>query len=143
MSRLHIEYGLRWRWTGAKVKRSIANPETMVLVASEAGALVGFAIMKFGEETAHLMLLAVSPTSRRRGIGRGMIDWLEKSCITAGIQRVQLEVRSGNFPARHFYESLGYRYVGQIAGYYDQREAATLLGKSLVVSNRHIGSARD
>lgn len=132
MSRLQVEYGLNWRWTPARIKRSIHDPETMVLVASVGGVLEGFAIMKFHDDDAHLMLLAVQPKVRQSGIGRSMVDWLEKSCRTAGIQRIRLEVRASNQPARRFYEKLGYCFVSQIGGYYEKREAAVVMAKSMV-----------
>ncbi len=132
MSRLHIEHGLRWRWTPARVRKQIDDPETMVLVASLDGELAGFAVMRFGDIDAHLFLLAVAPHLRRTGIGGALLDWLEKSCRTAGICNVRLEVRWGNREARCFYLDRGYRILGQVAGYYDRREAALLMGKSLV-----------
>jgi ribosomal-protein-alanine N-acetyltransferase len=143
LSRLHVEYGLRWRWTPAKVRSHIDNPETMVLVASKDGSLAGFAIMKFDDTKSHLMLFAVDPAARREGIGRSMMQWLEKSCVTAGIRRIQLEVRSGNKIARHFYHGLGYRHLGQIATYYDHHEAATILGKSLIAVDQMTGPTSD
>lgn len=132
MSRLLVEHGLRWRWTGHRIRAAIADPETMVLVASLAGEITGFAIMSFGDQTAHLMLLAVSPQRRRTGTGRRLLDWLEKSAITAGIHRIRLEVRTSNAPARAFYYRLGYRCLGQVSGYYDGREAASIYAKSLL-----------
>src|SRR5690606_20819318 len=108
MSRLHIEHGLRWRWTPARVRKQIDDPETMVLVASLDGELAGFAIMQFGELDAHLFLLAVAPHLRRTGIGRSLLEWLEKSCRTAGIRNIRLEVRWGNRAARFFYLDHGY-----------------------------------
>jgi ribosomal-protein-alanine N-acetyltransferase len=131
MSRLHIEYGLDWRWTPAKVRRQIKDPDTMVLIASREGAMAGFAIMKFGQDQAHLFLLAVRPDCRRAGIGRSMMAWLEKSCRTAGIQSVRLEVRASNRTALRFYRQLGYRYVARVAGYYDRREAAIIMARLL------------
>lgn len=132
MSRLHVEHGLRWRWTPARVRKQIDDPETMVLIASLDGEMAGFAIMRFGDLDAHLFLLAVAPSCRRSGIGRALLGWLEESCRTAGIQNIRLEVRWGNRQARRFYLNNGYRILGQVAGYYDRREAAVLMGKSLV-----------
>lgn len=132
MSRLHVEHGLRWRWTPARIRKQIDDPETMVLVASLDGDLAGFAIMRFGDLDAHLFLLAVMPGRRRMGVGRALLEWLEKSCRTAGIQNIRLEVRWGNRQARRFYLSNGFRILGQVAGYYDRKEAAVLMGKSLV-----------
>lgn len=134
MSRLQVEYGLNWRWTPTRVKKHIRDKETMVLVASIGGVIQGFAIMKFFDDDAHLFLLAVQPKLRGQGIGRALLEWLEKSCTTAGIQRIRLEVRSANEAARRFYERLGYRFISQVAGYYEKREAAVVMVKSLVAA---------
>lgn len=135
MSRLHVEHGLRWRWTPAKIRQHIQDDETMVLIASVDGVLEGFAIMKFHDEEAHLFLLAVEPKLRRSGIGRALVLWLEKSCQTAGIRNIRLELRASNKSARAFYEHLGYRFVGQVAAYYDGREAAVIMARSLDTTN--------
>ena len=97
--------------------------------------------MKFGDSKSHLLLLAVEPHARRQGIGRALMEWLEKSCETAGIQEVLLEVRSRNRIARRFYHALGFKQLGRVAAYYDRRETAVILGKSLVQSNRVIGDS--
>jgi len=106
----------------------------MVLVASIAGVIEGFAIMRFFDDDAHLFLLAVQPKAQGRGIGRALVGWLEKSCRTAGIQRIRLEVRASNLGARRFYEQLDYRFVSQVAGYYERREAAVVMVKSLTAA---------
>lgn len=134
MSRLLVEHGLNWRWTPARVKHSIKDKETMVLVASIDGRLSGFAIMKFRDEESHLFLLAVAAKMQRRGIGRALLAWLEKSCRTAGIRQIRVEVRANNRNARMFYERSGYRFIGQVAGYYDKREPAVVMVKSLVAA---------
>lgn len=132
MSRLLVEHGLNWRWTPSRVRRSIRDKETMVLVASVDGRLAGFAIMKFRDEESHLFLLAVTPTLQRTGIGRALLAWLEKSCRTAGMRHIRVEVRAGNLQARKFYERFGFRFVGQVAGYYDKRESAIVMVKTLI-----------
>ena len=103
----------------------------MVLVASRSGVIEGFAIMKFGDNTAHLLLLAVLPQARRSGIGSSLLRWLEKSCVTAGILHVRLEMRAANRAANLFYRKLGYRRLCQVAAYYDRREAAVVMGRTL------------
>lgn len=138
LSRLHVEHGLRRRWTPARVRRQIDDPDCMVLVASLAGDIAGFAIMHFGNRDAHLLLLAVQPLQRRRGIGRALLEWLEKSCRTAGIESIRLEVRAGNQPARSFYRACGFRDLARISGYYDRQEAAIAMHKSLVIEAGHL-----
>jgi ribosomal-protein-alanine N-acetyltransferase len=124
MSRDLIETGLGWSWTAARVLRAIRDPETLVLVARASRHIVGFAIMDFGEEAAHLALLAVDPTHRRRGFGRRLFDWLKQSAMTAGIAVVKLELRAGNVEAQHFYRCLGFEETGWTVGYYRRRENA-------------------
>jgi [ribosomal protein S18]-alanine N-acetyltransferase len=124
MSRDLIETGLGWSWTAARVLRSIRDPEVLVLVAREGKRVIGFAIMDFGEEAAHLSLLAVDPSHRRRGIGRQLFDWLKESALTAGIAVVKLELRAGNVEAQHFYCCLGFEEIGWTVGYYRRRETA-------------------
>lgn len=124
MSRDLIETGLGWSWTASRVLRSIRDPETLVLVAREDRRSVGFAIMDFGDEAAHLALLAVDPSHRRRGVGRHLFDWLKESALTAGIAVVKLELRAGNIEAQHFYRCLGFEEIGWTVGYYRKRETA-------------------
>jgi len=129
MSRLQVEHGLRWRWTPERIRQSIADAETIVLVASADGDIAGFAIMRFGDLDAHLHLLAVDPPYRRAGIATALVNWLEKTCVTAGVRRIRLEVRIDNLTARRFYERRGYDIVGQIPEYYDRRETALVFSK--------------
>ena len=136
MSRLLVEHGLRWRWTRSRVKRSIRDKETMVLVANDEGALAGFAIMKFRDDESHLLLLAVESRRQRKGIGKAMLDWLEESCKTAGIHNIRVELRANNHAARKFYENMGFNFVGEVAGYYDRKETATVMVKSLVTAQQ-------
>ena len=103
----------------------------MVLVASIDGVMSGFAIMKFRDEESHLFLLAVEPRMQRTGIGARLLAWLEESCRTAGMRHIRVELRASNRRARLFYERSGFGFIGQVAGYYDQRESAVVMVKYL------------
>jgi ribosomal-protein-alanine N-acetyltransferase len=124
MSRDLIETGLGWSWTPARVAKEVRNRDTLVLTAREGARIVGFAIMSFGEEIAHLSLLAVRRDRQRRGLGSGMFRWLKDSALTAGIATIQLELRSANREARQFYCALGFEEAGYAPRYYRGREAA-------------------
>jgi ribosomal-protein-alanine N-acetyltransferase len=131
LSRDSIEYGLQWRWTPARVAASIRAPNVNVLVACIHGTIAGFAIMRYGDDIAHLDLLAVAPPYRRAGIGRQLLEWLEQCAIVAGIFNVTLEVRAGNEGAQLFYKRMGYRMLLQLPGYYQGVEAALRMGRNL------------
>ncbi len=134
LSRDRIELGLGWRWTAPRVLRCILDRATNVVVLrGQPGAqsLRGFGIMKYHDDEAHLLLLAVDVHAVRCGIGSAMVAWLEASARAAGIGRIQLEARDTNEAARAFYARLGYRTVQLLPGYYEGREACVQLAKDL------------
>jgi ribosomal-protein-alanine N-acetyltransferase len=131
LSRAEIEHGLPWSWTPDRVRRAIRDRATNVAVASERDALVGFGIMNYGDEKAHLSLLAVHPSRREHGVGAQLMDWLEKCAITAGCTRIELEARADNLSALAFYGLRGYQRFATVPGYYQGRIDAFRLAKSL------------
>jgi ribosomal-protein-alanine N-acetyltransferase len=102
-----------------------------VLVACVHENIAGFAIMRYGDDDAHLDLLAVAPPFRRAGVGRQLLEWLEKCAVVAGIFTVALEVRAGNQGAQLFYRRMGYRALVHLPGYYQGIEAALRMGRDL------------
>jgi [ribosomal protein S18]-alanine N-acetyltransferase len=145
MSRDFIEAGLGWKYDAARVMRAIRDRETLAVVACESGkaasaaaargVITGFAIMEFGDERAHLVLLAVRPTHRRRGIGRKLFEWLLESALTAGMESVHLELRAGNEAARRFYRALGFSETIMIPRYYGGTETALRMIRLLRVAS--------
>src|SRR5205085_4857675 len=145
MSRDLIEDGLQWAWTPRRVAASVRRRDALVVVArantgADAGIvarpvararIVGFAIMRYGNDDAHLDLLAVDPDHRRHGLGRRLVEWLEKPALVAGIRSIVLEVRESNGGARAFYTRLGYRQRDRLAGYYQDLESAIRMGREL------------
>jgi len=131
MSRSHIEQGLEWSWTPARVAKAIQDCATNVAVTREGSRLVGFGIMEYGDQRAHLVLLAIDPSRQRRGIGSLLLSWLEKCADTAGIGSIQVEARCDNPGAVAFYKSQGYREERRVRGYYRGIIAAVRLEKSL------------
>ncbi len=138
MSRVLIEYGLRWRWTAKRVEASIRAGNVNVLVARIDDRIIGFGIMRYGDDDAHLDLFAVAPGYRRLGIGRQLLEWLEKCAVVAGTFRIALEVRASNEGARLFYQRMGYRALTQLPGYYQGAEAALRMSRDL---SRNSGSS--
>lgn len=124
MSRELIEAGLAWRYTPARMSELIHDPETVALVAWDSARIHGFAVMQFGDTRAHLVLLCVRPEQQRRGIGRGLNEWLMASARVAGITSIELELRANNTTAWMFYARLGFEETQQIPGYYGGQIAA-------------------
>jgi len=124
MSQAHVEAGLRPAWGAARIRWHVRDADSVVLTARQQALIAGFAIMRYGEDVAHLNLLAVDPAHRRRGIARALVRWLEETALTAGTFIIGLELRAGNEAARALYHTLGYHELGQIPGYYQGVESA-------------------
>ena len=88
MARTLIEHGLPWSWNERRIVHCLANPDCVVITARDARKLVGFAVMEFLDDRAHLSLLAVQPGYQRMGVGRGLLEWLHSSAIRYGLCRV-------------------------------------------------------
>ena len=131
MSRDFIEYGLGWRWTPERVLRCVRDPKINVAAAGNIGQLSGFGIMQYYENEAHLLLLAVQDSQRRKGIGSALISWLETTALTAGIGAIYLDARAQNEAARAFYRKLGYQEVRVVRRFYRGREDGVRIAKDL------------
>jgi ribosomal-protein-alanine N-acetyltransferase len=124
MSRDLIEAGLVWRYSPQRIAALIDESECVALVACDGRELLGFAVMQFGDERAHLSLLCVQAARQRRGIGRRLLEWLLESARVAGIAAVHLELRADNEAALMFYRALGFSETILVPGYYEGRLAA-------------------
>jgi ribosomal-protein-alanine N-acetyltransferase len=135
LSRTAIEHDLPWRWTPQRVRRSIADAATNVVMASRGEAFAGFGIMKYGDDAAHLLLLAVRAGSRRYGVGSAIVLWFERVALAAGVTRLRLEARERNTAALAFYRHHGWHVTATIAGMYLGVEDGVRLEKTLGPGN--------
>jgi len=124
MTRDWVETGLGWSYRAERIARLIASPNHTAVVARDGSRIAGFAIMEYGDERAHLVLLAVRPSHRRRGIARRLLDWLIETAVAAGASSVHVEVRESNPPAHALYRQLAFEESLRIEGYYQGRETA-------------------
>jgi ribosomal-protein-alanine N-acetyltransferase len=131
MSQELVEAGLRPAWSASRITWHMRHPESIVLAARCGSATVGFAVMRYGDDVAHLNLLAIDPAHRRRGLGRKIMTWLEATALTAGTFVIGLELRATNEAAFAFYAALGYRELGRVAGYYQGVEHAIRMARDV------------
>lgn len=80
--------------------------------------LVGYAIVAYLFDEAHLLNICVAKAARGYGLGRLLLTRLTKEAFADGMSVVTLEVRLSNQSAIALYESQGFRRVGQRPGYY-------------------------
>lgn len=131
LSRDEIEHGLGWDYRVQTLARLIRSKSKNVVVARVDTELAGFGIMTYHREHANLDLLAVKRERRRGNVGTGIVLWLEKVALTAGVFNVFVQVREKNSGALGFYENIGYQKIEHIPGFYKGIENGVVMAKSL------------
>jgi GNAT superfamily N-acetyltransferase len=97
----------------ARLQRLLEAPDQLVLVAEEAGSLLGWIhaqefLSLASEPTALVTGLVVDPGARRRGIGRGLVAAVEEWARTRGLGSLRLRARATRREAHRFYRGLGF-----------------------------------
>lgn len=132
-------------WTRRQVGDALTFPGTRCMLADASGGeprdmrdAVGFALTRSVADEEELLLIAVLPPWRARGIGQALLGRLEQTARQRGITRMFLEMRDNN-PAEGLYRRNGYEPVGRRREYYRRgtgrpRDAVTF-AKVLSASN--------
>lgn len=97
------------------IRERLQRAESVILVAEDAGKLLGF-VQLFPSftslETGRLWVLNdlyVSPEGRGQGIGRKLMNAAREHAVKTGAKQVTLETMDDNQVAWSLYESLGYK----------------------------------
>lgn len=80
--------------------------------------VLGFCILMFAPDVAHLLVIAVAKDLHRQGLGGVLLSWCEEQARQRGLEGVLLEVRPSNTSAVAFYKHHGYLQIGVRRGYY-------------------------
>lgn len=104
-------------WTLPQVAGVMMMPGTWLTVARLDAAPLGFALVRSVLDECELLLLAVDPLWRGRGIGHALVSDSLRTARRRGITSMNLEVRASN-NAIKLYEKLGFEYVHRRPGYY-------------------------
>lgn len=115
------------------VPRLCEHPTTLIFLAYHAAKPVGIAVCFLGFSTfaarplINIHDLAVLPEHRSRGIGRQLLEEVERKAKELGCCKVTLEVQEGNRKARQTYRAAGFEQ----AVYADAAGGALFLTKRL------------
>jgi ribosomal-protein-alanine N-acetyltransferase len=104
-------------WTRSQCAGVMAMPGVTLTIAEVDGAPAGFAVTRAIMDEAELLLLAVDPKRRRRGIGSALLRAIVADAQSRGIAKLHLEVRAGN-DAAVLYRKAGFEKIGERHDYY-------------------------
>jgi ribosomal-protein-alanine N-acetyltransferase len=104
-------------WTRSQCMGVLAMPGVRLTLALVDDTPAGFAMVRSVMDEAELLLLAVDPAFRRRGIAGALLRAVIAEAQASGIADLHLEVRAGN-EAVKLYTAQGFAKVGERRGYY-------------------------
>ena len=90
------------------------------------------AVRRLDETTAELKRMYVVPSLRGRGIGRAIVEALEREARLLGSTKVVLETGRRLKPAVKLYEATGYVRIPLFGEYLSSPDTSVCFGKSLV-----------
>lgn len=119
-------------WSQKTFEEALGS-ETISFFAAVSGETVcGFYCLMTIENEAELLNIAVSAALRRAGCGSALMSHMAEVAVGKKVERVYLEVRSSNLPARSLYKKFGFSELGVRKNYYAKpREDAIIMQKNL------------
>lgn len=107
-------------WPRGGFEPLLRAPRCLFVVADrgEGEPVAGYSIVRWIEDEAELLNIAVSCPERGKGIGGELLDYVVRALEERGIRHIFLEVRDSNAAARALYQSRGFRELARRTGYY-------------------------
>ena len=89
------------------------------------------AVRRLDETTAEIKRMYVDPAVRGRGIGRALVEALEREARLVGLTTIALETGTRLASAIKVYEAMGYTYIPLFGEYLSSPNTSLCFGKSL------------
>lgn len=119
-------------WTRSQCAGILPMPGVRLTIAREGErGSIGFSLSRSIAGEAELLLIAIHPDHRRRGVGQLLLDHFLEAAQSAGAIRLHLEVRDGN-PAIAMYRRAGFTPAGRRRKYYRGKDGSLFDALTLV-----------
>jgi len=121
------------RMSRRSLRRLLASPSAVTMVAQAEGAIIGVAIVLFraNSRVARLYSLAVAAKYTGRGIASALLENAEGIAKWRRCRFLRLEVHEGNHSAIKVYRRAGYHEFGKYDHYYQDHGHALRLEKRI------------
>ena len=120
-------------WSKSQWERELTDPKRMCLgvIDLKSKKLLGFCTAWIVIDELHITSIAVHPTHQRKGLGKFLLTDLIKRSSLFQTNRIYLEVKDTNNPAKAFYKAMGFIIVGNRFNFYNDGSNALIFTKQL------------
>jgi ribosomal-protein-alanine N-acetyltransferase len=109
-------------WSRGNFVDSLDSGYDAWVLREQDGTLVGYFLLMFALDEAHLLDVAVAAGRQGQGVGRYLLDKATARARQMGMESVLLEVRPTNERALEVYKHYGFHEIGRRKGYYPAHE---------------------
>ncbi len=100
-------------WSASAFADLLTQPGVLLEIETD-----GFVLVRVAADEAEILTLAVRPDARRSGLGSRLMRGAAGRAMSAGAERLLLEVAQDNTAARALYARLGFVEAGRRPQYY-------------------------
>lgn len=120
-------------WKREHFLQEIHSHISFPYVADLDGAVIGYLCLTSLFEEAQILNIAVTPQQRGTGVARMLMETAVNAAREHGAAVLMLEVRESNAAAIKLYEDFGFTRYFVRKGYYEGKEDALLMEKTLIL----------
>ena len=124
---------LKGLWTKSQWERELTDSKRVCIgvIDIETKKLLGLCSSWLILDELHITSIAVDPIHQRKGLGKFLLSDLIKRSSLLQTNRIYLEVKDTNEPAKAFYKAMGFINVGNRFNFYNDGSDALIFTKQL------------
>lgn len=107
-------------WSEADFAALVSAPGVFARIWIEDAIPCAFVLARVAADEAEILMIAVAPEWRRRGLGAALMAEAATYARAAGARALLLEVAEDNEPAQNLYRGLAFGEVGRRRNYFER-----------------------
>lgn len=118
-------------WNKSMLESAFNSGRFISIGIEEENKLIGLITCSITDYDADIEGITIDNEYRRNGFAKALLGLLEVKLKEKNIEKVFLEVRLGNTPAKNLYLGAGYKEISVRKKYYSDGEDAVIMAKEL------------
>lgn len=114
------------KYSAKKLIEKIEEDPKSIIIAEDSENILGICLNRFDDYTIWLEWILISPTARKRGIGRKLLAELEKSASDRKCHKIWCDCRTSNYISKEFLKSVGFNLITTIEKHWYQQDFVLL-----------------